>query len=279
MARYQKTHIRDSNKNLWANLNSILKDFPTEISEKEYLIKKGGISTSPTTEGPEDLFFAAGLMIPFLIELIIYKRFSIAKFISETYHKRKLSKHSQELDFGRIPLRSLKMPNLKKWNIVVMEPYVIRRAIFGLLEICFLLDPSIYTDNERFKKKILFQPYKSKSSFLRALRIEPSLLQNKLGQEALEQFALWNRKDINRLGVALLPQKKAKIQGELNQSKINSDIGKALMVLNAIEPNISKLKDRELKDLLLEHGYCNSKMDENEIRKLRMRTIGSRKSA
>lgn len=285
----------------WVRFNSILnfypktlKDFEQDTSIPYYM--KGGYSVraqfkSGTSFAKVDkLAFVHKSSIPLLIDHILSHYKSIAHFISENHKDRTGAKpknqtlnielpdsiENSDLPFDPVPIGKLELPP-KKNNPAIIEAYCRRRAIFALLEICVLVDPKMYWSNKVFLKTLSTNPQNKNSPFLQALRIEPCLLQTEVGRGILQEFSLWDRKEIDSLGTAIKPQKKAKIESTLTDNNIlKSYFSKAMLIVTAIDPKVKKLKLRELFDLLQEHKneYIHRNYNRQRFAKIKKQLIG-----
>lgn len=305
MPRKPDPHIKETRSSLWNRLNEVLWNFPLKIEQNEEDLNgqwgnciKGGFCYSSTfehfkndsnradlSEGEPDPNISTALIYRYNEIFDCYG--SISEYVKTDYIKRFESKEGIDgvegeggqgvsLPFDRVPLAYLRMPSLTT-KVPVVEAYVRRRVISSLLSIAVEVGPDTFFDNERFHSAMHKKPQEINSNFFRAVRLEPCLIQTQLGFSVLSQLRLWDRSDLRPLGVALTPEGKAEITPDMDTSSHTETLQKALMVLGAIEPEVSLLKDREFCDLFSgpQHGYWPQGYNLEAFTKLRTKVFKS----
>lgn len=296
MAQYQVKDIKKQNPTLWKSLNSTLSFFPfkVELDEQDtnsggYL--KGGFSVvskfknGASVADQDRVTDYHTSTIPILIDRILTEFKSIAEYISFTHNERLNSKPFNHIDgneeleteltrFDRVPIGTLELPPVKA-SPPIIEAYIRRRTIFSLLEICLIIGSECFWSNKKLIRRLSSKPQTKNSNFLKALRVEPCLLQTEFGIAIIKNFTLWNRVDTDSIGTALKPQKNAKFKNQLSATKADSFASKAILILTAIHPQLKKLKNRELAMLLSEHPnkYISPKADLDSLRQLRKKLL------
>lgn len=210
--------------------------------------------------------------IPDKLNRILEEHRSLAEYLREDYKNRiGKYKNNKTLPFDRIPLEKLVAP---KWtaHAAILESYSRRRAINSLLTICAATKSDFAFSNKKFLESLRDSPHGQDSLFNKAIRIEPCLLQTRVGLSVLEWWPLWERSGIHSLGVALRPKGKSKIEDDFEVSTHTTLIKKALLLLQILASEATqKLTDEELFELLStgKHGLSPKNYGLNAFGKLR----------
>ncbi len=144
--------------------------------------------------------------------------------------------------------------------------YCLRKIVWVLTRLC-AENPVMCLDNKKLKDWFWKIPTSNNSNFYKAVRIEPCLLQTDLGFEIVKTISFWNKEEAYALATAIKPTKKRSSDSFTQTNKLI--LTQILILIYCLHPKSSKLKDRELLEILKTNKYAPRSFTEESFRKIR----------
>jgi len=218
--------------------------------------------TSLISDQLEEILKASSLSYFIQINIGLSKKLQDEYLIEEKkingyfYYSKNRARSFWQSEFDyQMPLKHFPANEAINADPYLTEVYAKRRALLSMLKICAKIDPKLFLSNEKLLTILSEQPWKEGSGFLSAVAIEPCFLQTRTGSKLLRKFSFWNPNHARLLGKALHYIDDYQVD-DLGGGKWILTVTLALMVLLSFIPEMPRLKDEDIFEILKKRGYA-----------------------